>query len=218
MQILIPIKRVNTENIFFTEKRRNVILDGNFVKILYSTEHFEMNGLHMSMHIESACRIPGAEQGIIRLKNAAAFSEKPQKFVELFDPNFGENAKQIELLCKMEHDIIQHYITLHSPHKNAVHNLKTQLMSGSFRFSCETAGVCGAEEYCSENRIRVGEVDSPQINRNAMKVYSDARGYLNKFNWPENRSSDKREYALKISGIWETNFNVGITVKFIYIC
>lgn len=205
MQILIPIKRVNPENVFFTEKRRNVILDGNFVKILYSTEHFEMNGLHMSMHIESACRIPGTDQGILRLKNSASLPEKPQKFVEIFDPNFGENAKQIELLCKMEHDIIHHYITLHSPHKNAVHNLKTQLMSGSFRFSCEnpeTAGFYGdsrsAEEYYSENR-------------NAMR-------YLNKFNWPESRGSDKREYALKISGIWETNFNVGITVKFIYIC
>jgi hypothetical protein len=174
MQVLIPIHRVNAENIFFTEKRRNVILDGNFVKILYSTEHFEMNGLHMSMRIDSS-----SGNGLIRaFEQTPGFSEKPPKFVEIFDPNFGENAKQIEHLCKMERDIINHYIAIHSPRKNAVYNLKSQLLSGTFRFSCE--GLPDVEA-------------------------KDAQ------------SGNIRNYALKISGIWETNFNVGITVKFIYI-
>lgn len=175
MQVLIPIHRVIPENIFFTEKRRNVILDGNFVKILYSNKHFEMNGLHMSLSIESL-RNTGSSF-IQSLEHSPAFSEKPSKFVEIFDPTLGENAIQIERLCKMERDIINHFIALHSPRKNAMYNLKSQLLSGTFRFSCDHLDPNGLtqEDYT------------------------------------------KRNYALKISGIWETNFNVGITVKFIYI-
>ena len=47
MQVFIPIYQADTKNIYFGEKRKNVILDGNFVKLIYSTECFEMNGLHL---------------------------------------------------------------------------------------------------------------------------------------------------------------------------
>ena len=53
MQLFIPISSVDTNNVYFTEKRKNVILEGNFVKIIYSTEHFEMNGLHLLLQIYS---------------------------------------------------------------------------------------------------------------------------------------------------------------------
>jgi hypothetical protein len=53
MQLFIPISSVDPNNVYFTEKRKNVILDGNFVKIIYSTEHFEMNGLHLLLQIYS---------------------------------------------------------------------------------------------------------------------------------------------------------------------
>ena len=56
MQLLIPISRVDTNNIYFAEKRKNMILDGNFVKIVYSTEHFEMNGLHLLLRIRPSSR------------------------------------------------------------------------------------------------------------------------------------------------------------------
>ena len=179
MQVLIPIHSVITENVFFTEKKRNVILDGNFVKILYSTEHFEMNGLHLRTSLESS-RNPGS--GLTpSFENSTLFSEKTPKFVELFEPTLTHNLKQIELLCKIERDIIHHYMSLHSPHKNATYNLKSQLLSGTFRFS--------VENY--ENYV------------------SGGGGFTT--------VGTRRNYALKISGIWETNFNVGITVKFILI-
>ena len=174
MQVLIPIHSVTSENTFFTEKKRNVIMDGNFVKILYSTEHFEMNGLHLRISLESS-RNPGSNL-TPAFEQSGLCSYKPPKFVELFEPTIAENLKQIEMLCKIERDIIHHYMSLHSPHKNASYNLKSQLLSGTFRFSVENCVTGGFTVV-----------------------------------------GTRRHYALKISGIWETNFNVGITVKFILI-
>ena len=60
MQLFIPISKVDANNVYFAEKRKNVILDGNFVKIIYSTDHFEMNGLHLLLQIYSTAnsRVP----------------------------------------------------------------------------------------------------------------------------------------------------------------
>ena len=52
----MPIYNVDSKNLFFSEKRKNVILDGNFVKIIYSTEHFEMTGLQILLRLQSLQR------------------------------------------------------------------------------------------------------------------------------------------------------------------
>jgi hypothetical protein len=101
----------------------------------------------------------------------------------------------------MERDIINHYISLHSPKKNAVYNLKTQLLSGTFRFSCENAEPNGLSKEDSLTDLRNHEW-LEDVSRPELFAHSSA--------------GSKHNYVLKISGIWETNFNVGITVKFIY--
>lgn len=179
MQVLMPIDDVDTNNIFFTEKRKNVILDGIFVKIIYSNEHFEMNGLHLLIRLHSLhpnMDVPDDHDaryysGLRRVTPPNPI-EKPIKYIELFDPLSALNIRQIELLCNVERDIVDNYIKLHAPNKHSVYNLKSQLMGGVFRYS---------------------RLDSPQIIANRLQT----------------------NYVLKISGIWETNCNVGITVKFI---
>jgi hypothetical protein len=222
MQILMPVYNVDSKNIFFSEKRKNVILDGNFVKIIYSTEHFEMTGLQILLRLQSLQRKNDASGltevpilndasicrrrtedlinrefaesrglteslggGLRKSENGSgAFKlnlpayllsgrspvAQDVKFIETFDPYSAANSRQIELLCNIEYDIVNNYIQLHAPQKNAVYNLKSQLTSRTFRFTCATPG---------------------------------------------NHLSPNEHYLLKISGIWETNMNVGITVKFV---
>lgn len=205
MQLFIPISSVDANNVYFTEKRKNVILDGNFVKIIYSTDHFEMNGLHLLLQIYS--RVPSlfsldeqlralktalpdsltsmSAKRTIRLENHSYShspgAEPPTKFIEHFDPNLAENASQTELLCDIERRIVTNYIEMNAPLKNAVYNLKHQMESGCFRFARECS--------VSQNNSKLNCVETPGMSFST--------------------------YALKISGIWETTTSVGITVKFV---
>lgn len=45
MNLLLDLENVNTNNIFFTETRQNMMFDGVFTKILYCDEFFTMYGI-----------------------------------------------------------------------------------------------------------------------------------------------------------------------------
>ena len=52
MEVSIPLNKINIQNIYFTDKKKNIIVDGDFIKILYSTNIFEMNGLYILFELE----------------------------------------------------------------------------------------------------------------------------------------------------------------------
>jgi hypothetical protein len=63
MELSIPVKDVTPQYIFFAEKRKNVIVDGNFIKIIYSTPWFEMNGLYIFLELDllHTSKLPSSE-------------------------------------------------------------------------------------------------------------------------------------------------------------
>ena len=52
MNISIDIENIVLPNIYFLDKKRNIIMDGNFTKIIYSNDWFTMNGLYILFPIE----------------------------------------------------------------------------------------------------------------------------------------------------------------------
>jgi hypothetical protein len=48
MILSIEPDKVLNYNIFFSEKKKNIIIDGDFMKILYSTDYFVMNGVYIN--------------------------------------------------------------------------------------------------------------------------------------------------------------------------
>jgi hypothetical protein len=212
MELSIPVHAVNTQNIYFTEKKKNIIVDGDFTKILYSTDVFEMNGLYIftPFHILNVAMLPAANQ----LKNAnimdlssnihASSSRiyEEETIVKDRTPNQNQNWTQInrvirrtfsidfrstynleliEILCKIERNIIDRYIVSHCPSKTASYILKTQLLSGTIKYH---------SEYKDMNRGVDSSDDTTHLSLTCKTI-------------------------LKISGIWETASSVGITMKFI---
>ena len=53
MNISIDLPKVTLPNVYFLDKKTNIIMDGNFTKILYSNDCFTMNGLYILFPIES---------------------------------------------------------------------------------------------------------------------------------------------------------------------
>lgn len=46
MNIILDTKRFSLGNVNFLETKRNMIMDGNFTKLIYSNEWFSMNGIY----------------------------------------------------------------------------------------------------------------------------------------------------------------------------
>ena len=47
MNIIFRHSQINTDCIFFNEKRKNIIINGTFSKIIYSNQHVSLNGIYI---------------------------------------------------------------------------------------------------------------------------------------------------------------------------
>jgi len=146
MNLVKSISQYNEDNIYFCEPiKNNVMNEGKFIRILYSTHNLVLNGIYLLVHINDiTC----------------------DKYYNKYKCNFN---------------------TLHN--KDIIDNIKT----------------------IEENILRKIEIKKiPQL-----KIYEQLRnGNIKLFN-EVNKSFCS--FILKISGIWETQFNYGLTYKFIKI-
>ena len=67
MNISIDLQKVSLSNLFFLDKKSNIIMDGNFTKILYSNELFTMNGLYILFPIDITSMERNMNKNIIKL-------------------------------------------------------------------------------------------------------------------------------------------------------
>ena len=146
MNLVKSSNQYNEDNIYFCEPiKNNVMNEGKFIRILYSTYNLVLNGIYLLVHINDiTC----------------------DKYYNKYKCNFN---------------------TLHN--KDIIDNIKT----------------------IEENILRKIEIKKiPQL-----KIYEQLRnGNIKLFN-EVNKSFCS--FILKISGIWETQFNYGLTYKFIKI-
>ena len=146
MNLVKNISQYNEDNVYFCEPiKNNVMNEGKFIRILYSTYNLVLNGIYLLVHINDiTC----------------------DKYYNKYKCNFN---------------------TLHN--KDIIDNIKT----------------------IEENILRKIEIKKiPQL-----KIYEQLRnGNIKLFN-EVNKSFCS--FILKISGIWETQFNYGLTYKFIKI-
>jgi hypothetical protein len=146
MNLVKSINQYNEDNIYFCEPiKNNVMNEGKFIRILYSTHNLVLNGIYLLVHINDiTC----------------------DKYYNKYKCNFN---------------------TLHN--KDIIDNIKT----------------------IEENILKKIEIKKiPQL-----KIYEQLKnGNIKLFN-EVNKSFCS--FILKISGIWETQFNYGLTYKFIKI-
>jgi len=154
MNISIDLQKVSILNIFFLDKKMNIIIDGNFTKILYSNDYFTMNGLYVLFPIEASSIEKNANKNLLKL-----------------NPYQNNNNIIIQEFAKLEARIIEYYKNTYKCKGKTVNYLSRQMYSGS------------------------------------MKLYKE-------FNSTDGKKSNV-QYIIKISGIWETYDEVGITYKLI---
>jgi len=147
MNLVKSIEQYNDKNTFFCEPiKNNIMTDGNFIRILYSTQHFILNGIYLLVNFNDiTC----------------------EKFYNKYKCSFNilNHKDIIDNLKKIEEELLKKYNT----NKTASYKIYEQMKTGY------------------------------------IKIFTDVG----------NRS--QCSFILKISGIWETQYNYGLTYKFLKI-
>ena len=144
MNIVKNMNQYNENNVFFCEPiKNNIMNDGNFIRILYSTHNILLNGIYLLISL-----------------NDVICEKYYNKFKCCFNPN---------------------------NHKDIIDNMK----------------------IIEENILK--KIDIKKIPQ--FKINEQLRnGNIKLFN---NIDTDECSIIIKISGIWETQHNYGLTYKFI---
>jgi len=154
MIITLDLPKFTLTNLFFLDTKKNMIMDGNFTKLLYSNEWFVMNGLYLLFPIE----INSSE----KLMNKTQIR---------FNPYSQNNQHIVQDFAKVERKILEYYKQTRGANKKISILLHKQMASGIMKTS---------REFPNQN-------------------YS--------------MDIEKLQYVIKISGVWETREEMGLTYK-----
>ena len=145
MNLVKKIDQYNEDNIFFCEPiKNNIMAEGNFIRILYSTFNFTLNGIYLFIQLND----------IILEKY---FNKNKCSF------NTNTHKELIEKIKVIEENILK---KIEINNKAPQFKIYEQLINGNIKFFCD-------------------------IN-----------------------TKSNNSFILKISGIWETQTNYGLTYKF----
>lgn len=141
MNIIQHIDNFNIINLFFLDKKRNIVMNGSFTKIMYSVRDVSFLGMFFDFPIDGS--IMGSKY---------------------YNFNIHENIETITRIINIEKQILDYYKTINEIDKNSVYVLKNNISQGH------------------------------------LKVYTK-------------KEMKNKKYVLKISGVWETTNEIGITYK-----
>jgi hypothetical protein len=160
-------------SILMTEPKNNNVMEGQFTKILYSTEYFTMNEIFVQFPIKP-------------------FSEHFSRASLSFNIHNLANVECINTFIAVERTILDFYLENFQPSskKRITFKLAEQLMSGNMNL------------YSRHDIALTDPFDISPKTENSEKWH--LRGYL-----------IQPKYAIKISGVWETNSEIGITFKLV---
>jgi hypothetical protein len=145
MNLVKSIEQYNDKNIFFCEPiKNNIMTDGYFIRILYSTPYFILNGIYILINLnEITCE--------------KLYSKYKCNF------NISNNKHIIDNLKVIEEELLKKY----NSNKTASYKIYEQIKCGY------------------------------------IKIFTDVG------------NKSHVSLVLKISGIWETQYNYGLTYKFL---
>lgn len=121
MNIIFDCKEFNIENVFFLETKKNILMDGNFTKIIYSDDLVSINGIYLSFPIQ--------QYNVSKVIN--------KKFIN-FQLQNTNNIYIIKELSSIETKILMYYKKLFCCDKIPCNVLYDQLNTGNLKIYRES--------------------------------------------------------------------------------
>jgi len=188
-------------NLKFLDKKRNMIMDGDFVKIVYSDEYMAINTIFFVTTLKLKHRTTPNDEpfgkhrttpndepfGKHRTDQSMYLSEGPccEKYTIWFSPYESNNQQSIPSLLEYEAVLLDEYRKQTGCTKEPLYFLKNQLLSGNLR-------VYRFYPFSSNGKHGVSLPERSLATQDPIL-----------------------HILVKISGIWESNDSFGITYKFI---
>lgn len=117
MNIVFDSNDFKIESLYFLEKKKNVVIDGFFSKMVYSDEFFTMNGIFFSLPLIYQC-----DTNVFQNKQCIQFQS-----------HLPVNLLCITKLSEIENGIINYYKKINSIKKRNNLVLTNQLYNGFFK-------------------------------------------------------------------------------------
>jgi hypothetical protein len=234
MNILLDSFTFNIHNVYFLEKKKNTVINGNFTKLVYSTNYFTMNGLYFTLPF--LCKTK--KQSYKTIKQLGCEAIVPQETAsesirkEVHQNNAIENtptkhkrsyAKNTNITSSISPKNLinsyssgkgecvneKSYVTplLHNNYydKSTVHFYPHDIINLQYITSLSEIETAILSLYKNINDI----TKTSKLTLTT-QLYS---GYFKIYK--ENNTTNNNNYFLKISGIWENTDEIGITYKII---
>lgn len=227
--VVYDVCQFQIHNVFLLEKKRNMIMDGKFTKIIYSDNLFILYGIFLNVEL---------------IVDAITTNcESSNKHFYRFQTNHLFNEKTINEIIQIEHHILDFYRDTFKINKHFTTILRNQLYNGYIKTysSSQTSSntiIRRSDEFKQHNYS--GFAKRPLVRdtfgvSNLTSHKGDPVGVSNRRDvegCPENAATDeingkknidkmivnvypkKEQFLLKISGIWEDSENIGLTYKF----
>jgi len=116
MILSIDLNDFSLINTCFLDTKENIIMDGNFTKIIYSNKSFTINGIYIHLNFDN----------VIIDKNMN------KQYIQ-FNPYSFHNQKIIKELINIENKILEYYKIYHSNNSKSTNLLEKQLYSGNIK-------------------------------------------------------------------------------------
>jgi hypothetical protein len=194
MNISLNIDKLDLNNLFFLETKKNIVMNGNFTKIIYSDSNISLNGLYVAFEMHDKYIEPFYDEYKEKMHHKTMYKntwilEREKHSDNLYFSKYNScNLITIKNLCDLEHNILEYYQKFFNIRKNNEYLLKEQL------------------------------------NKCFLKIYKEKYENHFCFNNHKNLYVLKRQRTckvnliIKISGVWENTNFVGINYKIISCC
>jgi hypothetical protein len=157
MNLVKELEQYNDQYLYFCEPiKNNIINDGNFIRILYSTNTVTFNGIYLLISF-----------------NDVIYEKYYNKYKCIF--NVIQNKELIDKIKTIEDVILK---KIHTVNKIPQYKIYEQLKNGY------------------------------------IKIFQNFQNIHNVHNVQGLKNKKNHTFILKISGIWETSVNYGLTYKF----
>ena len=199
MNLACNIFDFEIENTFFLDIKKNIIIDGTFTKMIYSTSNVTFNGIYLIFPIVQLTYTnssPKSSTSIIPVVTKKDVSERYNYFIinrTMNDWQRGDSHLQhTQNGCKNK---ISSFSLLNQHNINIIKELNRS----------EHIIIEYAKDYFNINKMNIYSLRN-QLKQGSIKIYNSMNN--------ENICNYENT-IIKISGIWENDQNIGITYKFL---
>jgi len=136
MNLLIDPANYSMQYVQLLDPRQNMIMDGNFTKIMYATDCFTMNGLFLYFPVEI--------QSVQTYTPVQRYNREIKCMMQ-FDKTSESNRKIVEQVCEIEKRLMDYYVEYNQLkwQKRKIFSLSEQIVHGCAKFYSKMSGENG---------------------------------------------------------------------------